>query len=117
MSRNAFNQLENEFSTALDRKETFDAHITEVKMKTKTYLGQIDERNGCMEYTCQFLFDTKGSPDARLKRIAATWRGSKMKYDPYHGGYWFDNSLIQPGGYTLIDPVDVSSLKKYFNTL
>jgi hypothetical protein len=28
MSRNAFNQLENEFSTALDRKETFDAYIT-----------------------------------------------------------------------------------------
>lgn len=27
MSRNAFTQLENEYSTALDRKETFDADI------------------------------------------------------------------------------------------
>ena len=86
-------------------------------MKMKTYVGKINERNGDMEYSSEFLFETKGNPELRLDKIAANWRGSKMKYDPHHGGYWCDNTLIRSDGHRLIDPVDVPVLKKYFCTL
>jgi hypothetical protein len=86
-------------------------------MKTKTYLGKVNERNEDMEYSCKFLFDTKGNPEARLEKITSTWRGSKMKYDPHLGGYWSDNTLIQSGGSRLVDPIDVASLRKYLATL
>lgn len=86
-------------------------------MKTKTYVGKINERNGDMEYFSEFLFETKGNPELRLDKISANWRGSKMKYDQHHGGYWCDNTLVRSDGHRLVDPIDVPSLKKYFSTL
>jgi len=86
-------------------------------MKTKTYIGTVNERNGDMQYSDVFLFETRGSPDLRLEKITSSWRGLKMRYDSHSGGYWSDHTLISPGGHRLVDQIDVPSLKKYLNTL
>ena len=84
----------------------------------KYYIGEVEERNGDMEYSDKYLFATKGSPDRYSKKVAMKWRGcTKADWDEYQQGYWSDCTLIFEGGYKEIPEEDYVVLKKYLSVL
>jgi hypothetical protein len=84
----------------------------------KKYIGVIDERNGDMDYSTQYLFTTKGNPDKYTDKVAMNWRGgTKSDLDKDHEGYWYDNTLIYTAGYREIPEEDYIVLSKYLAVL
>jgi len=84
----------------------------------KYYLGNIDERNGDMEYSDKYLFSTKGSAEKYAKKVTKNWRNSSSSdWDSDHQGYWSDCSLIFEGGYREIPKEDFDVLQKYIPVL
>ena len=84
----------------------------------KYYLGNIDERNGEMEYSDKYLFATKGSPDRYSQKVAMEWRGcTKGDWDKEQQGYWSDCTLVFDGGYREIPEEDYVVLKKYLSVM
>lgn len=80
----------------------------------KHYLGKITERNGDFEYTTEFLFSTKGSPDKYINKQVKEWRGcTKDDWDKELMGYWSDHTLIWASGYTNVPEADFVVLSKY----
>ncbi len=87
-------------------------------MKTKYYIGKINEINGDMNYDCPYLFQTRGNPDKYSDKVAMKWRdGSKSDWDKDHGGYWSDDTLIVDGGSREIPEEDFVVLRKYLAVL
>ena len=84
----------------------------------KYYLGTIDERNGEMEYSDKYLFQTKGSPEKYTNKTAMKWRGSnKSDWDDFQNGYWSDCTLIFNGGHKEIPKEHYEVLSKYLAVL
>lgn len=84
----------------------------------KYYIGEIEERNGGMEYTTKYLFATRGNPDKYTDKVAMKWRGgSKDDWSEDHGGYWSDHTLIFNDGHREIPKEDFDVLKKYLTEL
>ena len=84
----------------------------------KYYLGKIHERNGDMEYDCQYVFAKKGNPDSHTNKVAMEWRGGdKSDWDERHEGYWSDDTLIFDYGCREIPKEDFDVLSKYLAVL
>lgn len=84
----------------------------------KYYLGNIDERNGDMEYSDKYLFSTKGSAEKYAKKVTKNWRNSSSDdWDRNQQGYWSDCSLIFEGGHREIPKEDFDVLQKYIPVL
>jgi hypothetical protein len=84
----------------------------------KYYIGEINERNGDMEYDTKYLFATEGNPDDHSKNVAMEWRGGdESDWDEDQEGYWSDCSLIFDSGYIEIPKKDFDILRKYLSVL
>jgi hypothetical protein len=84
----------------------------------KYYIGEINERNGDMEYDTKYLFATASNPREHTKRVAMEWRGGdEDDWDEDQEGYWCDGSLIFDSGSTEIPKKDFEVLRKYLSVL
>ena len=84
----------------------------------KYYIAKIHERNGEMEYDCQYVFAKNGNPNSRTNKVAMEWRGGdKNDWDEHHEGYWSDDTLIFDYGSREISKEDFDVLSKYLAVL
>jgi hypothetical protein len=84
----------------------------------KYYLGKVLERNGDMEYTDSYLFETDGDPSKLAEKIAMGWRGGdEDEWDEDQDGWWCDSTLIFNDGYREIPKEDFDVLQKYIPVL
>ena len=84
----------------------------------KYYIAKIHERNGEMEYDCQYVFAKNGNPNSRTNKVAMEWRGGdKNDWDEHHEGYWSDDTLIFDHGSREISKEDFDVLSKYLAVL